>query len=80
MNYYENNNLNFDIIFLDPPYFKGIYDDVIPLTINRLLKIGGKLVIEINKTLDLNLNYPNVEILKDRIYGSKRIIILSNTL
>ncbi len=79
LNYYKNNNISFDLIFIDPPYFKGIYETVIPLIIDRL-KDGGKIVIEINKGLEINLDYHNLEILKDKIYGSKRIIVLSHTL
>jgi 16S rRNA (guanine966-N2)-methyltransferase len=79
LNYYKNNNIYFDLIFIDPPYFKGTYETVIPLIIDRL-KDGGKIVIEINKGLEINLDYPNLEVSKDKIYGSKRIIVLSHTL
>lgn len=77
INHYENNNLKFDLIFIDPPYFKGIYENVIKLILPRLNETGV-IIIEISKTLDLDLSNFNIKILKDRNYGSKRILIITS--
>jgi len=77
INYYQNNEINFDLIFIDPPYFEKIYEKVIPLAIKRLNK-NGRIVVEISKEINLDLEKLNVEVLKDRNYGSKRILILTH--
>ena len=77
LNYYRDNQLYFDLIFIDPPYFENIYQNVISLILERL-NHGGKIVIEINKDIPLEFNNNHFIILKDRNYGSKRIIILTH--
>lgn len=68
--YYQKNQINFDYIFLDPPYaldIEPILNQVMPV-----LKMGGKIIIEIEKnhacpTID------GLDLIKDRVHGIKRI-------
>lgn len=67
--------IQFDIIFLDPPYDKVIIDDALPfIRTNKLLKPGGLIMIECEKheTID-TLDY---EVLKHDNYGITKLILL----
>ncbi len=78
LNYFIENNIKFDIIFLDPPYkmenlnevIKTIYD-------NNLINKNGLIVCEID-TLYLDINY--LEKIKEKKYGNKYILIYKNNL
>lgn len=62
---FKNNNLKFDIIFLDPPYEQGNYQAIIDLLINNnLLKENYIIVIEANREVNLE----NIEYSKKRDY------------
>lgn len=77
INYYQSNEIKFDLIFIDPPYFEKIYEKAIPLVMKRLNE-NGRIVVEISKEINLDLEKLNVEVLKDRNYGSKRILIITH--
>ena len=45
----------FDIIYLDPPYEKGQYEEVLSfIFINNLVSKNGLVAVEINRPLDIN--------------------------
>ena len=75
--YFKNNNIKFDIIFLDPPYKTNYIEQSIEL-INEydLIKDNGIIICE---SSDLNrIIYPNnYKIKKDKKYGDKYIVIIS---
>lgn len=60
----------FDIIFIDPPYFEGYYDKVLPMAQNKLSE-GGLLIIEAPVGIDLPIQNP----LKHKVYGDSQIFI-----
>lgn len=65
----------FDIIFLDPPYFKNYYEKTLKLIKkNNLLNEKGFIIVESHK----KFNFSNLEfnILKEKIYGDTKITIL----
>jgi len=65
----------FDLIFIDPPYYKNL----VPPTIDNLIKNswlneGAILVVEMAKS-DIYDN-PKLELVKEKIYGNSRLMIL----
>ncbi|MCX7837267.1 MAG: 16S rRNA (guanine(966)-N(2))-methyltransferase RsmD [candidate division WOR-3 bacterium] len=65
----------FDIIFLDPPYFKNYYKRVLNLIReNNLLNKKGFIIVESHKRFDFK--DCNFKILKEKIYGDTKITIL----
>ena len=70
----SDENIKFDIIFLDPPYKKLIVGEIIEfICINNLLKEEGIIVCEVS---DNYLNeYMGLEKIKEKKYGDKQIII-----
>lgn len=68
----------FDCIFLDPPYERSdFYTNSLEAIINgNLLNDGGKVVIEKDKSVEIDL--PScLQILKERNYGNTDILILT---
>lgn len=67
---------DFDIIFLDPPFASGLYQDVVQKIVERkLLKAGGKLYIECGKN-DREI-FTGFETLRDKTAGQTRYQLLS---
>ena len=69
---FKNNNLKFDIIFLDPPYKLNLINVCLDLIVKyNLLNEDGIIVCEYENEL-VNCN---LKVLKDKKYGSKKITI-----
>lgn len=68
----ELSNKKFDIIFLDPPYKLNLINDCIDIILkNNMLNENGIIICEYEtENIDCNL-----EIIKEKKYGSKRIRI-----
>ena len=65
----------FDYIFVDPPYNKGLIDKVLVAILScDVLKTGGTIVVESSKDEDYNVG-PLVSV-KDVDYGTVRVNIL----
>ncbi len=78
LQFFQENNIKFDIIFLDPPYKLECINEIIDYIIkNKLLNKNGLIVCEID-TLYLEIDY--LEKIKEKKYGSKYIIIYKNNL
>ena len=78
LSYYKENNITFDIIFLDPPYkFRDINNICSYIYENNLLNKDGLIVIEINE-LYLDIDYLNK--IKEKKYNDKYILIYKNNL
>lgn len=72
LHYFKNNNIKFDVIFLDPPYKDNLINPSIALIDEYdLLNDGGLLVCELEKE-EINCNY---SLYKERTYGSKIVKI-----
>ena len=66
----------FDVIYIDPPYKSGLYDDVLEIIRTKdLLSKDGFLILEHPKTLEINMQ--NYKIIKQKNYADKTITILS---
>ena len=78
LEYYKENNIKFDVIFLDPPYkFKEINEICKYIYDNDLLVKNGIIVIEINE-LYINIDFYNK--IKEKKYNDKYILIYKNNL
>ena len=70
----KNTNIKFDIIFLDPPYQNNFITPSIKLIKdNDLLNNNGLIICEYENEIIDTLDY---EIIKEKKYGSKKIMIL----
>ena len=78
LEYFSNNSITFDLIFLDPPYKKDCLNEVLEFIFdNNLLSNQGIVVCEVD---NLYLNFEKYEIIKEKKYGDKYIIIYKNNL
>lgn len=67
----------FDIIFLDPPYGKGLLEDALVLIDKlHLKKEDGIIVAETGADMDLKLPATGPEIIKEKRYGKTKVIFL----
>ena len=74
LKYFFNNNIKFNLIFLDPPYGLDCLDDVINKIINHdLLAESGLIICEYE--YDNFKEYNSLEVIKDKKYGYKNIRI-----
>lgn len=75
LNYFKNNKIKFDIIFVDPPYEYEIIDEIInKIIILDLLNREGIIVLEFSKDI-LKENYDNLKLIKSKKYGEKYVYI-----
>lgn len=74
--YFNDNNIKFDVIFLDPPYNTDLIDKSINLISNyNLLSDQGIIVCESN-VLDKITYNNNYQKIKEKKYGDKWVVIL----
>lgn len=74
LEYFKDNNIKFDLVFLDPPY----KDDYIDYSINYLLDndlLNGKAVIVSEFENSIKTDYKELKITKDKKFGYKKIVI-----
>ena len=72
----KNKDLNYDLVFLDPPYeFDSDDYNYIIFGLRDNLNKDARIVIEMHKDQLFELTN-NFKIIKDQTYGIKRIIIL----
>lgn len=73
---FKNNNIKFDIIILDPPYKLNLINDCMKKIIEyKLLNNNGIVVCEFENE---KLVYNGLEIIKEKKYGSKNVLIYRN--
>ncbi|EER21977.1 MULTISPECIES: 16S rRNA (guanine(966)-N(2))-methyltransferase RsmD [spotted fever group] len=69
-------NKAFDLVFIDPPYYKDIVPKVMKSLINNnWFKDGTIIVIEMAK-LDYYVLDENIEILREKLYGKSKLLVL----
>ena len=74
LNYYKNNNIKFDIVFLDPPYKEHIINEILSFMIeNELLNNNSLVICEVNNKEEF-IN-ERIILFKEKRYGDKKIII-----
>lgn len=64
-----------DLIFVDPPYYKEIADEVLKNAAN-IGKTGSKWIVEVEKKHELVFNEDKFELVDNRRYGHSQIYIL----
>ena len=75
LDYLKDNQIKLDIVFLDPPYKNECLNEIINKMLDyNLLNKGGIIVCEVDNNY-LNKDFKNLEIIKNRKYGDKFIII-----
>lgn len=75
---FKENNIKFDIIFIDPPYKYEIIEELINKIQNyNLLTSNGILVLEFQKD-KIKDEYPNLKLLKKKKYSDKYVYIFKN--
>ena len=76
ISYFKENNIRFDVIFLDPPYKTNYIAESIKLIdSNNILNDNGILVCE-SDNLDKITYNENLKMIKEKKYGDKYIVIL----
>ena len=76
LKYFYDNNIKFDIIFLDPPYKLNYVNPALELIEKyNLLNKDGIIICEVENEVVNNLSF---EITKEKKYGSKNVIFLKN--
>ena len=69
------NKETFDILFLDPPYEEGEYEEILNIFIsNNLLNTHAMIIMEANRAIDIPENWYIKR--KDYQYGEVKVIIL----
>ena len=73
-NNFKNNDIKFDLVFLDPPY----KDDYIDYAISYLLEndlLNDKSIIVSEFENNIKIDYKELKILKEKKFGYKKIVI-----
>lgn len=69
----------FDLIFLDPPYGKGLAEEAMEIIIKeRLLAPGGLIIIEQDKRETLEVPEEQYLLWKEKKYGNTFVRVLKN--
>lgn len=63
-------NTKFDVVYIDPPYFSGIYEQSL-----AAVKDIGKLIVLEHVT---EVDYSEFELIKQKVYGDKYVTFLKN--
>lgn len=67
---FASKKMDFDLIFIDPPYSQGLISPVLNLIGNyNLIRKEGVIIVEHSKKDLLDEEYGNIERFKDRQYG-----------
>lgn len=75
ISFLRKTDAKYDIIFLDPPYAMGLYDEVFSVIKERsLLKKGALVVAECD--ISHNIEPLGFNIIKDKTYGKVKLYIL----
>lgn len=78
LKYFAENNIKFDIIFLDPPYQTDYIEKSLELIFEyHLLNDNGIVVCE-SDSIDKIVYNDNYKCLKEKKYGDKVVVILKN--
>lgn len=78
LNDFANQNIKFDLIFVDPPYDYNVYEKILDKVSSlNLLTENGLIILE-HANLKLKDNYNNLTIYKEKTYGSKSVNIYKN--
>jgi len=74
LNYFKNNNIKFDIVFLDPPYKDDYIDNSIKYLVDNDM-LNEKAIIVCEFENNIKIDYKEFEIKKEKKFGYKKIVI-----
>ncbi len=75
LNDFTNQNLKFDLIFVDPPYDYNVYEKILEKVSSlNLLNENGLIILE-HSNLKFKDTYNNLTLYKDKKYGNKSVNI-----
>ena len=75
LNDFSNQNIKFDLIFIDPPYDYDVYEKILEKVSNlNLLNEDGLIILE-HHNLKLKDKYNNLTLYKQKKYGNKSVNI-----
>ena len=75
LNDFSNQNIKFDIIFVDPPYDYDVYEKILEkVSTLNLLNDNGLIILE-HSNLNLKDTYNNLTLYKNKKYGTKSVNI-----
>ena len=78
LNEFSNQNIKFDLIFVDPPYDYDVYEKILEKVSSlNLLNENGIIILE-HANLKLKETYNNLNLYKTKKYGSKSVNIYKN--
>lgn len=78
LNEFSNQNLKFDLIFVDPPYDYNVYEKILEkVSTLNLLNENGLIILE-HSNLKLKDSYNNLALYKEKKYGNKSVNIYKN--
>ncbi len=73
LKFLQKTNENFDIIYIDPPYLSGIYENVLNIIFEKnLLNKNGIVILEHSQ----DVNFQKFKLLKQKKYSDKLISFL----
>lgn len=80
IDYLDKNRERFDIVFIDPPYREGFYEEVI----NKIAKSGimneeSIIVVEHPGDMKLEIHPDGMKVYKQKKYGNTKITIMKRT-
>lgn len=79
LNNFINDNISFDIIFLDPPYNTDEIDKTLTIINSNICLLNDNAIIICETTINIDyIKYNNLTIYKQRKYGQKNVTILKN--
>lgn len=76
LSYFNDKNIKFDLIFLDPPYKTNFIEESIKLIEKYELLNNSGLIICESDNLDKIIYNDNFKAIKDKKYGDKYIVLL----
>ena len=78
LNEFSNQNIKFDLIFIDPPYDYNVYEKILEkVSTLNLLNDNGLVILEYSN-LKLKDTYNNLTLYKNKKYGNKSVNIYKN--
>lgn len=78
INEFSKQNIQFDLIFVDPPYDYNVYEKILDKVSNlNLLTENGLIILE-HSNLTFKESYNNLTLYKEKKYGNKSVNIYKN--
>lgn len=74
LQFLNQNKENYDLIILDPPYKMNDIDGIVN-SVYPFVKNNGLVVFEMDANSRYLDKYKNLELIKDKLYGIKRVVI-----